>query len=221
MASLSVLCVTKVEPYSYPFLERLAFLADVCGAELVLMLDGPDAERRLQKRPSVLYRAWCEVTTSKGFIESVLDQAVAACSGDYILRLDDDEQVSPAMIEWLQRQMYFAADHWKFPRMHMWHGGYIVNPPLWPDHQTRLSVKSKSGGRHTIHAGSPFGGGELAPVAIEHYKFLVKSYDERKAIAELYDRVHPGYGTGGMLPFSLPEDALTIEVAPVHDGSFA
>jgi hypothetical protein len=38
---------------------------------------------------------------------------------------------------------------------------------------------------------------------------LVKTPEERRAIAAGYDRVAVGFGTGGMLAFNLPEEAIT------------
>jgi hypothetical protein len=140
-----------------------------------------------------------------------------------VLRLDDDERCSDAMIKWLVDQEYRACDHWKFPRANMWTDTHhLVSAQLWPDHQTRLSTRAKSGGRRHVHDGSPYGGGRPAPVAIEHFKFVVKSQEERQKIADRYDSVRQGFGSGGMLAFSLPE--LVYDSMPIKrwgDGSVA
>ena len=200
--SLTILCVTRAEPYAEPFLSDLRAAATRLHAEFVVGADGQDAVEKLKGAD-----AHVVPLRSKGYIESVLDEAIAACTGEYILRLDDDERISSCMLYWLEKLQYQEAPHWKFPRVHLWgdRARFIVNPPLWPDHQTRLSLKQYSGGRRMVHAGSPHGGGALAPVVIEHHKFLVKSYDERAAIAARYDKVQMGFGTGGMTPFNLPE----------------
>jgi hypothetical protein len=113
------------------------------------------------------------------------------------------------MLAWLHDRKYVYADHWQFPRLALWSDEehFLLTPQLWPDHQTRLSVKAKAGGRPGIHDGSPFGGGIHAHVAIEHHKFLVKSTEERAAIAARYDGIRQGTGTSGMLAFNLPEHA--------------
>lgn len=186
---LSILCVTRKQPYSEPFLREFAQLAEYVDADYVEVVDSPD-----QPFPG-----------SKGYIESILDEAVARCATRYVLRLDDDERCPPAMVEWLFERHYLAHDHWQFPRMHMWPRAddVLLAPHLFPDYQTRLSVKEKSGGRHTLHAPSPFGAGVEAPVAIEHHKFLVRSRAEREETAR---RWH----SGGMTVFSLPEDVLNV-----------
>lgn len=216
---LSVLCVSKLEDCSLRFIRAMDSLAHVLDAQFVLMTDGCAA---FNKASELDIEALIEKVDSKGYIESVLDDGVRVCSGDYILRLDDDECASPAMVYWLKSGCWTEHDHWEFPRMHLWSDGVILAPQLFPDHQTRLSVKEKSGGRHGVHAGSPFGGGETAPVCIEHHKFVVKNSQMRLAIAENYDRYCPGYGTGNMKPFSLPEDAYTgqeVEIVSLWDGS--
>lgn len=195
---LSIVCVTKLEPFALPFIEGMNHLAKSLAAEFVLAVDGT------LPRPGMITLGadrFIEVH-SAGFIESVLDEAVAATRGAFVLRLDDDERCSPAMVAWLARGEFLRIDHWCFPRMHLWPDAmsFLDDPQLWPDHQTRLSVREKSGGRGSIHAMSPYGMGHEAPCAIEHHKFLVKSYAERAVIADKWHR-------GNMTAFSLPEDS--------------
>jgi hypothetical protein len=222
MRLLSILTVTKAENYVPQFLIAMRNLAEKANAELVIAGDGTEAMNKL--------RAWglgdeeiLVSVASKGYIESVLDQAVNCCGGKYILRIDDDEFVSPEMASWIVDEKFTEADHWKFPRVHLWEkrNQFIANAPLWPDHQTRLSIRKKSGNRNFIHAGSPYGGGRLAPVILEHAKFLVKSWQERKAIADRYDSFGVGLGSNGMLAFNLPEDAYKhMELKNIQDAVF-
>lgn len=194
MTDLSILCVSKGEGYSVPFREELERLAQILAADYV-EFDGSGAE----------------------YIEQVLDEAVACCPDGYILRIDDDERVSQSMQEWLLLRTYRDADHWSFPRMHLWPtpATFIDSPPLWPDQQTRLSVKAKSGSRHEVHAGSPFGSGRLADVAIEHWKFIARSYEERMALVNHYEETQAGAGYG-FAAFSLPEDVQGLSSRPVE-----
>ena len=202
-ASLSILCVTKVEPHAERFTLAMYNLAEnLANAECVVALDS-----------EVIYSAAVaahrvHLVRSKGYIESVLDEALGFCTGDYVLRLDDDESASPAMVAWLKSGEYHSKPHWKFPRANLWGDGehFIVTPQLWPDVQTRLSRRELAGGRNLIHAGSPHGGGTQAPCAIEHHKFLVKSLAERREIVRRYDSIQPGAGTS-FAAFSVPEDA--------------
>lgn len=206
MRLLSILTVTKAEAYVIPFLREMKNVAEQANAEFVVAGDGPEAMKKL--------RGWGlgdeEVlvsVASKGYIESILDQALNCCGGRYILRIDDDEFMSSEMQRWVVDESYTEADHWKFARAHLWGNRkqYIDAAPLWPDHQTRLSVRKKAGNRTFIHSGSPFGGGKLAPVILEHAKFLVKSREERQAIADRYDSFGVGLGSHGMTAFNIPE----------------
>jgi hypothetical protein len=186
----------------------------------VIAADGREAAERV--------RFWNQYAlivpiASKGYLESVHDEALRACRGKYVLRLDDDERISPAMRHWLFKRTYRLAPHWKFPRVHFWGDAQTVllTPQLYPDWQTRLSHRNFAGGRTIIHCGSPFGGGEDAQVQIEHHKFLVRSFEDRLRIAEAYDAVMPGAGTGGMSAFSLPERFYAgedVRFVPYQDG---
>lgn len=217
---LAILCITKMEAFAIPFVKKMSEIARSLDSELVIAADGSRAMRSVED--FLPYARSVEVK-SQGYLESVHDEAVDHCRAEYILRLDDDERCSPAMIDWLHQRNYRTHDHWKFPRAAMWSPiTYLRSPSLWPDHQTRLSVRSKMKGRGHIHAGSPHGGGWCAPVAIEHHKFLVKSVEERRKIAKTYDRIMQGSGTGDFFKaFHLPEEVygLDLPLAPWNDGS--
>jgi hypothetical protein len=181
---LTILCVSAGAAYGEPFIDDMREVAADLNCRFVLY-DGSEAR----------------------VIEDVLDEAVALCAEGWILRLDDDERVSPEMYRWLLASSWHEADHWAFPRLNLWPDDdhYIRSDPLFPDLQTRLSTKAKSGGRTEIHQGSPFGTGRLAPCAIEHHKFLVRSEEERRALVLHYDAVRDGAGRG-FADFSVPED---------------
>lgn len=187
MSDLTILCVTQYEESTFDLRHAMARAALGLGARL-LRFGGRDA----------------------GCIENVLDAAVAQCREGYVLRLDDDEAMSPEMLAWLASGAYREHDHWAFPRMNLWPdtGHFIASHSLWPDYQTRLSVKAKSGGRSSIHDGSPFGTGELAPVPIEHHKFLVRSEAERREILARYEAL----GAHGYAQFSVPEDLDDVSI---------
>lgn len=221
--TLSILCVTRGDNAAFPFLRELAEDADHMGAEFVLVVDGTSTWPMLSFLPEA--GDWqLRRVQSAGYIESVLDEAIGYCDGDYVLRLDDDERISPALLAWLEGRHYEAADHWAFPRANLWGDAesVLVNPPLWPDLQTRLSIKAKAGGRHGVHDGSPFGTGRIAPAVIEHHKYLIKSREVREAQAHGYDALRPGAGTDpAMWPYMVPEAAyerVGLRLAPLGDG---
>lgn len=220
MSDLCILVVTRAEGYALPFIEDLAELAHDLHAPFVVAADGEKALRRLDG----LEAATTLVVRSHGYLESVLDTAVAACPDGHILRLDDDERVSDGMYQWLLEHEWEQADHWAFPRANLYpdehhrlagtSDGCRTGGTLWPDLQTRLSVKAKAGGRTRIHAGSPHGTGRVAPVVIEHHKLLVRTLDERVAQADAYEKLSPGAGRSMTFgPFQTPE-LFGFEVVP-------
>jgi hypothetical protein len=223
--NISILCITKLEGYAQPYLTQFEKLAKALKGELVIGFDVYPNQTSTAPIKTCASLVQIIPVRSEGYLESVHDLVVAQCRGDYVLRLDDDEQCSPAMEDWLKLGKYRDHDHWKFNRAHLWPTDgpkpmMIKTPQLWPDQQTRLSVRAKADGRNIIHAGSPYGGGELAPVLIEHHKFLVKTLAERRAIVANYDRVAQGAGTE-FAAFSVPEDYYKGEshkLIPLNDG---
>jgi hypothetical protein len=219
--SLSILCITKGEPHARAFLKDMHLLAYDLRGELVLGWDTEDdCGCDLRNRPLLRLVK----VKSAGYLESVHDQVLAECEHPWVLRLDDDERCSPAMVEWLKARAYESKPLWKFPRATLWGSPtqFLMTPQLWPDSQTRLGKKTHMGGRTFIHCGSPFGGGEEAPVILEHHKMIVRDAKQRREIALTYDRVLPGAGTGGFLPFNLPEVAYAdqeVPVATLGDGA--
>jgi hypothetical protein len=202
---LTILCITKAEPHAGPFLDDMAEAADTLQASLVIAADGQDAyDRLIDYDYDYLMRV-----DSQGYLESVHDEALASCPEGYVLRLDDDERISPKMLAWLKGGFYRSEPIWKFARAHFFgtEGLIVTNPPLWPDVQTRLGKKQYMGGRTAIHCGNPSGGGVEAPVYLEHFKFLIKTLADREAIVERYDRVSPGCGTS-FAAFSVPEKVI-------------
>lgn len=202
LPSLSLLCVSKGEPFAARFRQEFYDLAQHLGAEAIWLTDGIHVH-------------------SLGYLESVLDEAITFTHGEYILRLDDDETVDHAMADWLATGLWMTDPIWKFPRRNLWKDAqhYLVTYPLWPDEQTRLTRRDLAGDRKPIHAGCPHGGGAVGVGAILHWSFLVKPYVRRVEISEKYDQIQEGAGTSpGMLPFTRPEDAfptLTVRKVPV------
>src|SRR5690606_38550481 len=107
VTDLAVLCVTSNPPHARHFIEAHMRDAHRLGARYVLALDGTPREPWMPE--DVLH------VRSAGYIESVLDLAVAACPKGYVLRLDDDELASPEMMWWLAAGDYREHDHWAFP----------------------------------------------------------------------------------------------------------
>ncbi len=192
--TLSILCVTNGEPHAGQFLLRMSRLARLLNAEFVIGLDGPAKKAG--------FNMWCTKSVKLPahevpLQEMVSDVAVKACTGDYLLRLDDDEAVSPALQDWLSLHGYEGGQLFSFPRVYLYpdQDHILMNEGMYPDLQTRLGKRELMLGYTYIHAGNPNGSGQIIPYAIEHHKLLVKSYEQRVAIGERYEAIREGAGT--------------------------
>lgn len=170
------------------------------GWEFVLGADGRDAQNVAENFSTNVI----PVTTG-GYIETVLEDVMSRCSGDYILRLDDDEALSEALLEWILKEN-LTEKTYTFFRANLWRDTKHFIKKIWPDSQTRLTRKDCSTWSKEIHSISPHGFGVEVPKAILHYKFLVKSYPERIEIARKYESIRDGAGFGEYKKFSLPEE---------------
>lgn len=187
---LSIVCVTQAADYAQPFLTEMFHLAGHLGAEVVLGLHGERAHRQFQGSDSEHLRT---VSVEGRYLEEMLNPVLAHCTGDYILRLDDDERVPDLMRAWLRAGEYKAHDSWFFPRVHFWpdlqHA--ICTQPNFPDFQGRLTTREKSTRPTVLHAGQPYPA-YRAPVYFEHHAFLAKSKEERRAITAHYESILTG-----------------------------
>lgn len=221
--NLSILCVTLAEPHAGLYLVRMSHLARLLGAEFVIGLDGARAHQ--SHLGKLATKAVLLPAHDVPLQECVMDEAVSQCSGEYILRLDDDEAVSPSLQAWLMNRKYVGGQLFSFPRvyMHPDEKHVLCNDNIYPDMQTRLGLKHLMYGITFIHAGNPNGAGTFAPFAIEHHKLLCRSYDERLAIANRYEAIREGAGS---LPeyarYNLPEKFYSeLQVQEYTDGDYA
>ena len=208
---LSILTVTRSEPHTPRFLRHFRAVADILSAEFVVAYDrvttpNCDADRYV-------------AVESSGAIEDVLVQAHAACGGEYVLRMDDDETLSPQAILSLAEWGGLESDSrvYALPRANLWgdqwHG--ISSGSLFPDCQVRLMPRNYER-RTRVHEGIiP---DAIFPGMMLHHKFLIKSREERLAIAARYEEKQAGCGSGHYLQFSVPEDCFPIETFAFRTG---
>ena len=222
--NLSIVCVTNDDGrQAGSFVSRMNKLARALDAEFVLGLDGDKAQQSDMRK--LADKAIDLPAHDVPLQEKVLDIAIEACSGKFVLRLDDDEAVSLALEDWLKTGAYQNGRLYAFPRVYMYpdEQHVLANEGMFPDLQTRLGLKSLMFGVNSIHAGNPNGTGLVVPYALEHHKLLVKSYAERKHIADRYEAIKPGAGysfTYGR--YNTPEDIYEeLIVKPYTDGNYA
>lgn len=225
----SILTITRGEECVLENLTQLAQLAKSLGADYVVGVDGPVARERVRE---LQIEATIKEVATAGVMESVVDELLPYCEGEYVLRLDGDERVTWLMEQWLRQGRYVGADQWKFPRAWLWKDGtYLTAPHYWPDFQVRLSIKKKSGGLRTLHAMRSFGSVAEAPIAIEHLKLLMFSPEEREQHIRNFDAVEAGAGSNfrhfyspesfGDVAGTAWDDGLSWRIEKAYQNTFA
>lgn len=207
-SDLTILSVTRAEDYAWSFLREMDRLAVKVDAQFIIAADGEQAETTLKARAWA--RAEIHRIDSGGHIDSLLPPAVAFCGGHYVLRIDDDERCSRDLAEWLAARWFVTEKHWDIARAWLWPDEIHYRSDLWPDLQTRLSIKGLAGRLNGVHGGSAYGHGRAVPIGfLEHHKLLVKDYEERLADVDRYDRIETNAGALTK-HFYLPEDLPAV-----------
>lgn len=218
---MSIVTVTPAKPNSEAFLLHMRHLADDLGAELVIGYD-----TRYGIAGMELAHKYSDLTVlvkSKGYIESVLQDVIDASNGTWILRLDDDEMVTPAMWQWLKDRKYDTKEtqSWGFAEATLWPTTmtFISSHPFWPDVHPRLQTWKYAKWGRAPHSGPTHGPGLIAPAAIAHHKLLVKSLDERRHKWEERDKGRDRDEIHAIM--NMPEEYLkSLTVYPLGDGGF-
>jgi hypothetical protein len=151
------------------------------------------------------------------------------CSGDWLLRFDDDEVPSTALLEGLRE---LVADrrptHYGLTRRWLYGDAstYITSPPWLPDYQLRLVRNVPGIWRFTgeMHDGAiVLGERRLADLPIYHADLLLLAEEDRRRKAERYERLRPDHLAEGVPVNAIyvPEDWDGVATAPVPDADRA
>jgi hypothetical protein len=133
--SLSICCATANPSRAAAVLSTLREVSD----EIVVAVDVSGGEQDLAPLSAVADRLFeIEFDT---FVESAMAWLHAQCSGDWILRVDDDEVLSACLLERLPELtrardvvQYWLARRWLYPDAGRW----LDEWPWFPDFQGRL-----------------------------------------------------------------------------------
>jgi hypothetical protein len=151
------------------------------------------------------------------------------CSGDWLLRFDDDEIPSTALLDALPE---LVADrrptHYGLTRRWL-HGDaatYIQSPPWLPDYQLRLVRNVPGLWRFTgeMHDGAiVLGERRLVDLPIYHADLLLLPVADRRRKAERYERLRPDHVAEGVPVNAIyvPEDRDDLTTAPVPEADRA
>jgi predicted O-methyltransferase YrrM/glycosyltransferase involved in cell wall biosynthesis len=144
------------------------------------------------------------------------------CSGDWILRLDDDELPSAGFVNALPRLMRDRNyTHYWLPRR--WVVGdersrWIAEHPWWPDWQIRFfrnipSLVSFPGQLHTDYEVQG-AGGYFSEGSLYHYALVERNEQQRREKVAQYERISPGNSQPW---YYFPNDATLVTRANPAD----
>jgi len=154
----------------------------------------------------------------------------AQCSGDWILRLDDDEVMSPAFLARLPELLaarevhqYWVARPWLFPDA----GSVLDDPPWSVDFNNRLVRNDgtlRFRGVQHAHA-DPVAPCEYIEEPVYHLELLLAGTDQRRDKALRYEVANPLLlaAGGGRIneAFYLPELRTSLRTRPLPEGDRA
>ncbi|MEY2558282.1 MAG: lipopolysaccharide transport system ATP-binding protein [Verrucomicrobiota bacterium] len=170
--------------------------------ELVAFVDEEKASPELLDRLRHL-DARILKTDNAAFYNFDFKKIIAACEGDWVLKVDYDEELS---LEWDDprwREMLETTEFTHFWSPRRWitpAGGYLTVAPWWPDWQIRLFRKSPEEiiFPTRLHETMQMkgGAGYLRTLAIHHHDLRLASRQSREQKARSYEKERPGNSLG-------------------------
>lgn len=205
--SLSICCLTNAPS------ERLASIFDQLrpvADEIVVGADSRVGKKRRREYASI---ADTVLPINFEIAERHLAWLAAQCSGDWILRIDDDEVPSPGLTErlpWLisqQVEQFWVPRRWLYPTSDQW----LDELPWWPDYHNRLVRRNGhlrfSGVLHT--GAEPVLPANFLESPLYHLECILKDRRSREAKVVRTEEMRPGLTAPGGGPFNevyyLPE----------------
>lgn len=186
--------------------------------ELVIFVDTEHASEETHGFARQLTRHVHELK-GQGYVEAHLEQMVGACSGEWILRLDSDEQLAHGWMAGAWRDLlrgetthFICPRRWIHPA-----GGFIDSAPWWPDWQVRL-FRNEPGQltfpqeiHEPIIVSGP--GQHLFHLGIDHHALRLTTRAQREEKVRHYTRLRPEKALGHYYLF---EDAAPT-ARPLRD----
>lgn len=196
--------------------------------ELVIFVDTQLAGEETHAFARQLTRQVHEVK-GQGYVEAHLEQMAQACSGQWILRLDSDEQLTRGWMNGAWRDLLRGdATHFLCPRRWIHPGGgFIDSAPWWPDWQIRLfrNEPSRLTFPEEIHEPTIVTGAgrRLFHLGIDHH-VLRTTRAQREEKVQHYTKLRPGKPLGhyylfedfGLTPAPLVELTETLVADPAE-----
>ncbi|HEV3254403.1 MAG TPA: glycosyltransferase family 2 protein [Candidatus Acidoferrales bacterium] len=183
MNRLAACLITLNEEKNLP--RVLASLAGI--AEEIIVVDSGSADRTLEIAAAhgarVFARAWTNYSDQKNF-------AAAHAASDWVLSLDADEELSPALraslLAWKQRAPDAAA--YEFSRRAFYLGGWVNHSGWYPNRQVRLYRRDLARFAGALHESLQVNG-KVAPLPGDLLHYTVQTPAEHSAKVDAYTDV--------------------------------
>ncbi len=162
-----------------------------------------------------------DALTCNGMLEAMVN----ACSGDWVLRLDDDEYMEPQFLrikDALMAQETYT--HYKFPRLHLCSVRplkWVNDSYLYPDYQMRLFRNDRS----ILHFPGAVGHtaitadgekGRIFGTNIVHLNLAINTRKQREAKLEKYIRRHNGSWVHPINEYALLYEQFNYRIEPYN-----
>lgn len=183
MGSISVVINTRNEEKNLP-----RALASTKGlAEEIVVVDMESSDKTWE----IAKRAGAKVYLHKptGYVEPARNFAISKATGDWVLILDADEEISKKLAQILKQIAgdSESVDFYRLPRKNIIFGKWIKHSRWWPDYNIRFFKKGKVAWGEIIHSVPETQGKGLDLKAIEDNAITHHNYE---SIEQFIDRLN-------------------------------
>ncbi len=154
--------------------------------EIIVVVDEASVDKTLEVAKKLKVKVFTHVHT--GIVEPMRNWSISKASGDWILLLDADEEVSATLADRISKEIEINKDdYFRIPRRNIIFNKWIKSEHWWPDYVYRLFKKGSVTWDDSIHS-IPItrGNGGDFP-AEEKYALLHHHYD---SISQYVDRLN-------------------------------
>jgi hypothetical protein len=208
------LCIATKDSAGY--IEKLLRVGRGFADEVVVAVDATSGDHT-----ESICHEWADKVfrmESPGYVERVLAWLNEQCTGDWILRLDDDELPSEALMELLPSLMEDREmTHYRLRRRTIIgenRAQWLAQRPWWPDWKLRLfrNIPSIVRVPGRLHSGYDVQGASrfLYRGSIYHYDFVYHDEQHRRTKVRQYQRISPE--KSGSHHYTLPEALITLPI---------
>jgi len=169
-----IMVVHEDPPYIFKALESALPLV----SEIVLVDIGIDKnlKTKLKENKFGVPLRFVTVGEPVPYVELVREETKKEAQFDYILFLDEDEELSAGLVESLLHSIG-KYDYFAFPRKNIIFGKWVENSRWWPDYQVRLFRKSKVIWPKIIHSQPQLTGNGLSLAQDERFALIHHNYN--------------------------------------------